>query len=796
MPPASIGLVPHARMRPRDLDTLELPKILDALAAHAASIPGAERCRALAPTPDLAGATGRLDTLAQFRALATAHPHGPRIDVADVRPLLALAAHDGAVLDGRDLAIVLGMLRLAAAVRRYLDRAPPAATGLSALAQALEHPVALERALGRALDDSGHLRDEASPALTDVRASIRALRADLETRLTETIAAAGPTVATEHYVTLRSDRFVIPVRAGAAHHIPGVIQDRSASGETIFLEPLFAVDLNNRLVLQRRAEDAEVRRICGALTAEIRVNRSALASVFEALVECDVLAARAAFAHRLDAVIPTLGALEIRLHAARHPLLLLAGRAAVPIDLLIPAGRHGLVISGPNTGGKTVALKTIGLLAAMAQSGLAIPAAEGSALPCFAAIFADIGDTQSIERNLSTFSAHMENLAEIARVADGRTLVLLDEPGVGTDPAEGAALAVGLLGHLRDRRAFVAASSHSADVKTFALADAGFDVAAVDVDPTTGTPRYRLQYHTLGQSLALATARRMGLPDPILATATAHLAGTLGPDVLRAAERLETTRRAYEEKLAEAEREREALAARTAEHAELVAALKAKTARAWDEAVAEARAFVNEMRAAGRRTLEEMRQAGADRRALEAAVAAQETAIATAAERHGGGAIQEDPPQIGDTVEVTGQGIRGELVDVAGERAHIRRGALRFEVPTRSLKRIPGGAPRGRGRDERAPGYREVRDADTPAVANEITLLGLGARDAIARLDEYLDRAVRAGHASVRIIHGIGGGVLRRAVLDYLDGSPYCTRFREGRPAEGGVGVTLVELAG
>jgi DNA mismatch repair protein MutS2 len=200
------------------------------------------------------------------------------------------------------------------------------------------------------------------------------------------------------------------------------------------------------------------------------------------------------------------------------------------------------------------------------------------------------------------------------------------------------------------------------------------------------------------------------------------------------------------------------------------------------------------MRAAGRRTLEEMRQAGADRRALEAAVATHDAAIAAAAERHGGSAIREAPPQIGDAVEVTGQGIRGELVDIAGERAHIRRGALRFEVPTRSLKRIPGGASRGRGRDERAPGYREVRDADMPAVGNEITLLGLGARDAVTRLDEYLDRAVRVGHASVRVIHGIGGGVLRRAVLDYLNGSPYCTRFREGSPAEGGVGVTLVEL--
>jgi DNA mismatch repair protein MutS2 len=465
-----------------------------------------------------------------------------------------------------------------------------------------------------------------------------------------------------------------------------------------------------------------------------------------------------------------------------------------PIDLLLPAGTRGLIVTGPNTGGKTVALKTIGLLALMGQCGLAIPADEASALPCFASIYADIGDEQSIERNLSTFSSHIANLAVIASHVNAHSLVLLDEPGVGTDPGEGAALAVGLLSYLRDRGAFLAASSHSADVKTFALADAAFDVAAVDVDPATGEPRYQLRYHTLGRSLGLQMARRLGLPETVLGAAERQLSQATGPDVARAAERLEATRQVYEQRIAALNAKAAALAAREAEQATLIADLKSKQRSAWHEALAEARTFVQELRTEGRRVLDDLRRSRRPASSLQEAVAAQEAAVAAASERHAAPVPSDSTPTLGDHVEVAGQGIRGELVELKGARARIRRGALRFEVPTAALRRVAPAMGKGAGATHSRPAGAEIRLAEVPAAAAELSLLGLRSREAVLRVEAFLDRAVRAGHPSVRIIHGVGSGALRRAVHDYLGTSPYCASFREGTPTEGGPGVTVAEL--
>jgi DNA mismatch repair protein MutS2 len=784
-------------MRSRDLDTLELAKVLDALAHQAASTVGAEGCRSLRPAMDRHEVEERLATLAEYLRFTDEHPHTPRLDVPDLRPLLALAVHEGAALGGRELAAVLIVLRVADAARRHLRRAGAGAPALRALATRLISPPELARAIAGAVEDGGRIRDEASPALAEIRASARGLRADLEARLGRLLDEAGSDVVADEYVTLRRDRFVVPLRAGVAHRVPGVIQDRSASGETIFVEPLFAVEANNRLVLLRKAEESEERRICAALTAELARHQATLSVTFGTLVECDVLAARAALARRMDARIPLVGAEEIRLRRARHPLLVLADRRAVPIDLLLGAERRGLVISGPNTGGKTVALKTLGLLALMTHCGLAIPAAEGSTLPCFTGIYADIGDRQSIEQHLSTFAAHITNLAAITNRVGARSLVLLDEPGVGTDPTEGAALAVALLAFLHERGAFVAASSHAADVKTFALADAGFEVAAVAVDPGSGAPRYELCYHTLGQSLALPMARRLGLPQAVLHVAARRLSADLGPDVARASERLEETRRAYDAKLADLEAQRRALAVREAEHSALAAALRAKQRTAWREALAEAQAFVRELKAEGNRVLAELRRRDDHAAALKDTVARQQAAIAAAAERHAAPAAPAAAmPNIGDHVEVIDQGIRGELVEISGERARIRRGALRFEVPAAALRRIgPAASLRGASREGNARATTVHDAVDLASLGRDLSLLGLRAREALAALDTFMDRAVRSGQTTVRIIHGVGSGALCRAVRDYLADSPYCASFREGAPAEGGGGVTVVELA-
>jgi len=452
-----------------------------------------------------------------------------------------------------------------------------------------------------------------------------------------------------------------------------------------------------------------------------------------------------------------------------------------------------LVITGPNTGGKTVALKTLGLLALMAQSGILIPAAEGSRLPCFRGIFADVGDAQSIERNLSTFSAHVANLTEIIGQPETPTLVLLDEPGVGTDPDEGAALGVGLIRVLEAAGARVVVSTHYAAIKVFALSAATCVSAAVDFDLDTLAARYRLVYHSVGESLALPIARRLGLPAAVLEAAQA--ARTEQDRALAAAmARLEASRRQYETRLADAEERTRTTAQTQQEVNRLLAELQEKRRRRWADELGAARDFVRRVREQGRELLAAIEQGAADRRALTRWVREQEAgleaqAAARAAELPGEQSAPTrvpQPPRIGDLVEVIDTGIRGRLLAVEGTRAWIQRGSLRFEVPAAPLRRIEGPATAA----------VEVRVSPAPeGLPQEISLLGLRAKEALATLEPFLDHAVRARYPSVRIIHGIGSGALRRAVAEYLSASAYCSSFRSGEPREGGAGVTIAELA-
>jgi DNA mismatch repair protein MutS2 len=459
-----------------------------------------------------------------------------------------------------------------------------------------------------------------------------------------------------------------------------------------------------------------------------------------------------------------------------------------PVDILLPANKRLLVVTGPNTGGKTVALKTLGLCALMAESGILIPVAEGSELPFFRGVFADVGDEQNIERNLSTFSAHVTNLCEIlSRVSDGG-LVLLDEPGVGTDPEEGAALAVGLVRRLEALGARVALTTHYSPVKTFAVGHPGAAVASVEFDLESLTPRYHLLYESLGRSLALPIAKRLGLPEEVLAAAR-DVQSNASRAWDKALETLEFNRQRLERELAAATGRSAALGQQEVISRQLLDELKERRGAAWREGLQEAREFVRQVKAEGHEVLENLRRGAAARAELNRFAREREAAIAEM-ETETGGTAEPPPtrgtPQIGDTVEVGGRGIRGDLIEISGDRAWIRRGSLRFEVPTSQLVRV----------GPQSPASVQVRLASRDEdAAIEISLLGLRTRDAIGQLQSFLDHAVQAGHGTVRIIHGIGSGALRRAVHEYLEVSPYCSSFRAGTSSEGGDGVTLADLA-
>jgi DNA mismatch repair protein MutS2 len=778
-------------MRARDLDALAFPVVLEALAGFTVSAPGAEACRALVPATDRFSIEHALER--QWSVFRIAETSGaiPLATFPDIRESLILSGHEDAILSGAQLVEVRTVLRQVRTVRQFLQPRIADFPALGDLPARLPTLPELESALSRTLDDAGLLHDSASPRLAELRALLRDLRQEIETRLERLVTAsrAEDTIA-DRYVTVRNNRFVVPVRAGAATQVAGVVQDRSASGETLFVEPLFAIELNNRLLLARKEEEVEELRLLMLLTAQVGAVRHELGTAVTALAELDRLAAGAAFAHRFGCTAPRLGDDIVDLRDARHPELLLTGRAVTPIDIRLTDGRTALILSGPNTGGKSVALKTLGLLTALAHAGILIPAADGSVVPFVTTIFTDLGDDQSIERNLSTFSSHVVNLAEIFAALTPPTLVLLDEPGVGTDPDEGAALAVALIHRLLDAGALVAAATHYAPVKLYALNEPRVELAAVEIDRVRFAPRYRLLYGSLGESLGLAMARGLGLPPAVLADAETRRTAS-ARELADAIARLEESRRRHDDEYQAAAEERRALAETEREQARLLDELRERRRARWSADLDDARLFLRKLKAEGREMLDIVRRRPPDAaRALADFVRGGEEEIAKRAAAIAAPPIP--PPRaaaIGDQVEVQGTTIRGELAEVVGETARVQRGTVSFRVPVAQLRVVESACGAA------APTAARIvrRDADE-TIATELHLVGMRTREALQRLERFLDRAQGGGLASVRIVHGLGTGALKRAVTEYLAASAYCTRYSDAAPNQGGAGVTIAEL--
>ncbi len=438
-----------------------------------------------------------------------------------------------------------------------------------------------------------------------------------------------------------------------------------------------------------------------------------------------------------------------------------------------------------------MALKTLGLLTLMAQSGILIPAQEGSTVPFVTAVFTDLGDDQSIARDLSTFSSHIVNLVEIVRVLAPPALVLLDEPGVGTDPEEGAALAVALVDRLIEAGALVATATHYAPVKLYALGAPGVEVAAVEIDAHSFEPRYRLIYGSVGESLGLSMARRLGLPASVL-TAAAERLGTSARELAQALTHLEDRRRRFEDERQALVEERRVLAEREREYADLLGELRERRRARWSAELADAREFLRSLKAEGRALLEVVRRRQPDAAvSLGAFVRGKDEEIKKRAAEVAEPAVADDrPAAIGDQVEVRGTAIRGELVEIAGESARVRRGSVSFRVPTAELRVLPLTVV-----SARTPVLPARRAAEgTDEAPTELRLIGLRAREALDRLAKFLDQAQSAGVQTVRIVHGLGTGALKRAIIEYLAASSYCTRFRDAEPEQGGPGVTVAEL--
>jgi DNA mismatch repair protein MutS2 len=795
-------------MNPKYLRLLEFDKIRARVAAHTAFAASAALAHALTPSTDADEIARWQAETSEARLLLDQNISAGVQGARDVRPLTQHARR-GALLTPSDLLDVRQTLLVTRALRRSLTRLTQCPRLAERAAGLVELP-ALVEAIERAINDRAEVADAASDELARLRRELETQRARLLEKLQRILQSPSNTkFIQEPIITERDGRYVIPLRAEAKGRIPGIVHDTSASGATLFIEPLAVVEMGNRVRELERAEAREVERILRELAARVAANADTIDTNVAILAEIDLAFAKAKYAEEIDGVQPEMRdeRLEIRdyqspisnlqspiadlqLLDARHPLL--DPQTVVPISLHLGGEFSILVITGPNTGGKTVTLKTVGLLALMAQSGLHIPARVGSRLPIFSGIYADIGDEQSIEQSLSTFSAHLKNIIEILQQADARSLVLLDELGAGTDPVEGAALARAILLHLLKRRIPALVATHYAELKAFAHNTPGVQNASVEFDVETLAPTYRLTIGLPGQSNALAIAERLGLDAEILAEARRALTRSDVELETMLAE-IKRTQQEIASERAHAELARRDAEQRAAEARRQLAEIQAARAEILQRAHAEAQAEIQLAREELNRLRQEWRAMPLTREKIEH-VQAQLDALA---EQLPAPAPHVAPPpritlqageiRVGDRVWLARLGQIGEVLALDEDDAEVQVGSLRVRVKRAELgERVISPAPRTESEPVTLP------QVESPGM--EISLRGMRAEEALEALEKYLDRAYRAGLPYVRVVHGKGTGTLRKLARAHLRAHPLVAAMRQAEAHEGGDGVTIVQF--
>jgi DNA mismatch repair protein MutS2 len=795
--------------------TLEFDRIRTLLLQQVGSRPGRLRLEGLAPLVEPDAVRSALGRTSEGVRLLQQLGRQPYHDLPDPQEALVGARVRGSHLEPRALADVASFVEGGVEIARRVARVDEA-PALAGLASRVEDTSAVAVAIRRALLPSGELSDDASPRLAELRRALVRLRAQLTSVMEGYLRGAdSERLLQDRIVTTRNDRYVLLLKSDQKTKLPGIIHGSSGSGASLFVEPLPAVELNNDIVELQDAERREVVRILQELTARVGERADAIAAMADALGELDAVQAMALLAVDMGAHPPEI--VEgpqpvIELFDSRHPLLMPAladrlgiARAAepVPVSLRVGGERPVLVISGPNTGGKTVALKTVGLLALMAQCGLHVPAAPGSRLPVFRRVFADIGDEQSIAENLSTFSAHLAAIAAMTRDLARPALVLLDEVGAGTDPTEGGALGVAVVEHFRSAGAMVVVTTHHGLMKAYAQSTRGVETASFGYDPTSYQPTYRLEIGKPGRSLALEMAERLGLPAAVVADARARR-----DDKDEQAEAL--LARLEQEKAAQ-EKDRERLEALKAEAADALARARAAEQEIQAKKRREVEVFARELR----RRAEEAEQKAAEaiRDAVQKLEAARKTEAAAprlkseavGAIREAHDAVLKDPelglPEaqetpalplaVGMRVRFKPMGVTGEVMALQGDKAELAVSGKRMKVATAELVGLAGGTSSGGARREARPGGASFPTKSVPA---ELNLIGLTVEQALERVTKLLDDASLSDRRELRIVHGFGEGKLRKAVAKLLEQHPLVASWRAGGPSEGGGGATIVEL--
>lgn len=774
------------------LDTLEFDQVLAKLERHCSFSLAAERALELGPASDRSTVAYLLDVTRQAYDLVETRPTFGVGGVRDIREQIGRASL-GSILSPTDLLAVLDTVSAARAMRRNFRRIEQSLEGNAypAFSEFVDHVADLpnlEDDLKRAIGENGEVLDTASEDLRRIRQQLRNAHSRVVDRIRRYLSSTDHAPALQELiVTTRDGRYVVPVRADRRSQLRGIVHDTSASGQTLFVEPYEVVDLNNRWRELQAAERHEVERILSWLTEQVAREDESLLTTLDAMAAIDLALAKARFAvaDRLNQpIVPEEGTRRVVLHQARHPLL--DRRIVVPIDVQLGVDFRILVITGPNTGGKTVALKTVGLAVLMAQSGLFIPADPGSELSVFDGIFADIGDEQSIEQSLSTFSSHMTRVIATLKSVTSQSLVLFDELGAGTDPQEGAALARALIAELLDVGCLAITTTHYSELKSFAYMTPEVENGSVEFDLETLSPTYRLLIGIPGRSNALAIATRLGLPQRVLERARAYLdPETEHVDALLS--EIVARRNAAEAASREAAQDRRSAEAALREAEQQRAVAQREALLEIEEELAEARAAIRRLERMPAETPvpEARKQATAARKELEEAT----RQVRQTQRKRQPALLSQQTLRLGDTVSLTTLGGEGEIVGFSpdGLEADIQMGAFKLRQPIDDLRKIkkarqPSSAPR-----ISTPPPRQRVDM-------ELNLRGQRAAGVEKELDDYLNDAYLAGIPWVRIIHGKGTGALREVVRQFISGHPLVTHFETPLPNEGGDGVTIVHL--
>ena len=773
-------------MDERSLRILEWDKIKQQVAEFASFSLGKQLILALEPSANFDEVERNLEQTTQALALLWKHGVPPFGGAADIAPILR-RAQVGGILEGEELIRLAAVLECAANIKRYLSDSDH----FAAFREQLSTLPELRSEIFRCFDDEGSIKDNASPQLASIRRKIKNLENRVRDKLDNIIhSSSNQKLLQDSIVTIRSGRFVVPVKQEYRSFFPGIVHDQSASGATVFVEPAAVVEINNELRIAHQEEHREIERILREFSSEVVPHVEELKLTLETLAELDLIFAKGKYSRKIQGTAPKLNQNGyVNIKQGRHPLLT---GTVVPIDLWLGDKAFILVITGPNTGGKTVTLKTVGLFAVMTQAGLHIPAEAGSHMAVFDNIFADIGDEQSIEQSLSTFSSHMSNIVKILEQSTSNSLVLLDELGAGTDPTEGAALATALLEHLRLKRVTTIATTHYSELKNFAYANPEVENASVEFDPVTLKPTYRLAIGIPGQSNAFAIARGLGLSDEIVAAARS----LLNEERIRIDEiigEIEADRQESRKAREEAESLRAEYNALKQKYDLLYRDLSERRGELLIQAQKEAAELVKKTREELDLLVGELRrQQNID---LEKIVAAKRQELMEQQKK-----LKTTRPQkpaaepvkhlkVGEQVRVRSLNQTGHVVELSDNEAQVQVGIMKVSVSLTDLERA--------NHQPQSKVTHRIRSrglGKSSAIKPEIDLRGFTIDEALPAVDKYLDDAFLSSLNQVRIIHGKGTGALRDAVQDQLRSHPHVKSFRLADPNQGGSGVTVVEL--